>query len=157
MIWGFHGGDYEECRLLGYKTPVSTSQETHNVSATESNQRHVRCEVFTAVTMKITVFSDIKPQFLPQRRHITSPLQSSASQCSVRFEVFTGVTMKNVLFWDIKTQFLPHKGHSKSLLQSPAGWCYVRYEFFAAVTMKNAVFWDVTSWSFCKNLRFGGT
>jgi hypothetical protein len=27
-IWGFHGGDYEECRLLGYKTPVHTSQET---------------------------------------------------------------------------------------------------------------------------------
>jgi hypothetical protein len=34
-IWGFHGGDYEECRLLGYKTPVRTSQETHYVSATE--------------------------------------------------------------------------------------------------------------------------
>jgi hypothetical protein len=29
-IWGFHGGDYEECRLLGYKNP----QETHYVSAT---------------------------------------------------------------------------------------------------------------------------
>jgi hypothetical protein len=24
-IWGFHGGDYEECRLVGYKTPVLTS------------------------------------------------------------------------------------------------------------------------------------
>jgi hypothetical protein len=38
MIWGFHGGDYEECRLLGYKSPVRTSQETHYVSATESSQ-----------------------------------------------------------------------------------------------------------------------
>jgi hypothetical protein len=28
-ISGFHGGDYEECRLLGYKYPVHTSQETH--------------------------------------------------------------------------------------------------------------------------------
>jgi hypothetical protein len=37
-IWGFHGGDYEEWRLLGYKTPVRTSQATHYVSATESNQ-----------------------------------------------------------------------------------------------------------------------
>jgi hypothetical protein len=27
-VWGFHGSDYEECRLLGYKTPVSTTQET---------------------------------------------------------------------------------------------------------------------------------
>jgi hypothetical protein len=37
-ILGFHAGDYEECRLLGYKTPVHTSQETHSVSATESSQ-----------------------------------------------------------------------------------------------------------------------
>jgi hypothetical protein len=37
-IWGFHGKDYEEWRLLGYKNPVRTSQETHYVSATESSQ-----------------------------------------------------------------------------------------------------------------------
>jgi hypothetical protein len=35
-------------------------------------------EVFTAVTMKNVVFRDIKPQFVPHRRHITSPLQSPA-------------------------------------------------------------------------------
>jgi hypothetical protein len=27
-IWGFHGSNYEECRFLGYKNPVRTSQET---------------------------------------------------------------------------------------------------------------------------------
>jgi hypothetical protein len=37
-IWGFHGGDHEECRLLGYKNPVRTSQETHYVSTTEHSQ-----------------------------------------------------------------------------------------------------------------------
>jgi hypothetical protein len=37
-IWSFHGSDYEECRLLGYKTPVRTSQETHYVSATDTSQ-----------------------------------------------------------------------------------------------------------------------
>jgi hypothetical protein len=37
-IWGFHGGDYEECRLLGYKPLVRTSQETHYVSATDPSQ-----------------------------------------------------------------------------------------------------------------------
>jgi hypothetical protein len=36
-----------------------------------------RFEVFTAVTMKNDVFWDIKTQFIPHRRHITSPLQSS--------------------------------------------------------------------------------
>jgi hypothetical protein len=34
-IGGIHGGDYEECRLLGYENPVRTPQETHYVSATE--------------------------------------------------------------------------------------------------------------------------
>jgi hypothetical protein len=37
-ICGFHGGDYEEWLLLGYKNPVCTSQETHYISATESSQ-----------------------------------------------------------------------------------------------------------------------
>jgi hypothetical protein len=39
--------------------------------------------------MKNVVFWDIKPHFVPHRRHITSPLQSSADYCYVRFEVFT--------------------------------------------------------------------
>jgi hypothetical protein len=37
-IWGFHGREYEECRLLVYKNPFRTLQETHYVSATELNQ-----------------------------------------------------------------------------------------------------------------------
>jgi hypothetical protein len=37
-ICDFHGGDNEECRVLGYKNPVRTSQETHYVSTTESSQ-----------------------------------------------------------------------------------------------------------------------
>jgi hypothetical protein len=48
--------------------------------------------------MKNAVFWDIKTQFVLHRRHITSPLQSTASQCHVRFDVFTAVTMKNVVF-----------------------------------------------------------
>jgi hypothetical protein len=35
IIRGFHGGGYEECRLLGYKPPVLTSEEAHYVSASE--------------------------------------------------------------------------------------------------------------------------
>jgi hypothetical protein len=51
---------YEECRLLGYKNPVRTSQETHYVSATEPSRFYVRFEVSTAVTMKNVVFWDKK-------------------------------------------------------------------------------------------------
>jgi hypothetical protein len=34
-MWGFRGGDYEECSLLGYKNLVRTSQQTHEFSATK--------------------------------------------------------------------------------------------------------------------------
>jgi hypothetical protein len=37
-IWDIHRGDYEECRFLGFRKPVCTSQETHYVSATEPSQ-----------------------------------------------------------------------------------------------------------------------
>jgi hypothetical protein len=81
-------------------------------------QYYLRFEVFTAVTMKNVVFWDIKPQFVLHRRHVTSPLQSTASYCYVRFEVFTAVTMKNVVFWDIKPQFVLHRRHIMSPLES---------------------------------------
>jgi hypothetical protein len=40
----FHGGDYEECRLLGYENPFRTSQETHYVFATEPS-RLMLCKI----------------------------------------------------------------------------------------------------------------
>jgi hypothetical protein len=70
--------------------------------------------------MKNVLFWDIKPQFVLNRKHITSPLQSPASYRYVRLEVFRAVTMKNVVFWDIKTQFVLHRKHITSPLQSPA-------------------------------------
>jgi hypothetical protein len=39
-----YGCDYEECRLLGYKNPVRTSQETHYVSAPE-HSRLMLCKI----------------------------------------------------------------------------------------------------------------
>jgi hypothetical protein len=45
-ILGFHGGGYDDCRLLEYKNLFHTSQETHYVSASKN-----------------VVFWDIKTQF----------------------------------------------------------------------------------------------
>jgi hypothetical protein len=45
----------------------------------KAREKCIRFEVFTAVTMKNVAFWDIKTQFVPYRRHITFPLQSSAS------------------------------------------------------------------------------
>jgi hypothetical protein len=93
--------------------------------------------------MKNVVLWDIRTQFIPRRKHITSPLQSPAGLCYVRFEVFTAVTVKNAVFWDIKTQFVPHRKNITSPLQSPASSLYARSKDFTAVTMKNVVFWDI--------------
>jgi hypothetical protein len=46
---------------------------------TQLDNVYVRSEVHTAVNMKKVVFLDMKPQFVPHRRLITSPLQSPAS------------------------------------------------------------------------------
>jgi hypothetical protein len=101
--------------------PVKGFPQSISKQDPETQRRITRFEVFTAVTMKNIVFSDIKTQFLPHRRHIYSPLQSPAGYCYVRFEVFKAVSMKNVVFWDIKTQFIYHRRHITSPLQSPAG------------------------------------
>jgi hypothetical protein len=53
-----------------------------------------------AVTV-MNVFWDIKTEFLPHMRHITSSLQSPIGQCYVRFEVFRAENVKNALFWDM--------------------------------------------------------
>jgi hypothetical protein len=45
QIWGFNGGDYEECRLLGCKKSVHTLQETHYISATKPN-RLMLCKIW---------------------------------------------------------------------------------------------------------------
>jgi hypothetical protein len=60
----------------------------------------LRFELFTAVTMKNVVFWDITSQFVSQRKHIISPLQSPGGYFYVRFEVYMAVTMKNAVFWD---------------------------------------------------------
>jgi hypothetical protein len=41
---GFRGGDYKEFYVLGYKTPVRTSQKTHYVPAKETS-RLMLCKI----------------------------------------------------------------------------------------------------------------
>jgi hypothetical protein len=81
----------------------------------------MRFEVITAVTMKSAVFWDIKTQFIPHRRHNTSPLTEPNQLMLCKIEVFTAVTMKNAVFWDTENQFVLHRRHITSPLQSPAG------------------------------------
>jgi hypothetical protein len=70
--------------------------------------------------MENGVFWDIKPQFVPHRRHITSATELSRFMlCKILG--FHGGIMENGVFWDIKPQFVPHRRHITSPLQSSAG------------------------------------
>jgi hypothetical protein len=75
----FYGGDYEECRLLWYKNPVHTSQETHYVSATDPS-RLMLCKIWGihGGDYEECRLLWYKTQFVPYRKHITSLLQSPA-------------------------------------------------------------------------------
>jgi hypothetical protein len=74
-------GSKAECTSVdsGSNT-VAASKKSDNILNSFSNlfYSRVRFVVFTAVTMKNVVFWDIKTQFVPHRRNITSPLQSPA-------------------------------------------------------------------------------
>jgi hypothetical protein len=58
--------------------PNRSSPNLHHIPW-RSILMYVRFEVFTAVTVKNAVLWDIKPQFILQRRHIASLLQSPSS------------------------------------------------------------------------------
>jgi hypothetical protein len=51
--------------------------------------------------MRNAISCDIKTQFVPHRKHVTSLLQRPARQCYERFEVFKAMTMKDAVFWDV--------------------------------------------------------
>jgi hypothetical protein len=65
-ICGFNGSDYKEHRLLGCSV-VWILQEPYGTTSQK-----------TTFFMKNVVFWNIKSQFVPHRRHITSPLQRPA-------------------------------------------------------------------------------
>jgi hypothetical protein len=106
-ISGFHSCDYEERRLLGYGTPVLTSQETHYVSTTESSQLMLcNVRVFHGGDYEECRLLGYKNPVLTSREtHYISTTEPS-QLIYVRFEAFTAVTMKNAVFGDIKTLFV---------------------------------------------------
>jgi hypothetical protein len=99
-IWGFHGGDYEECRLLGYKNPVRTSQETHYVSTTETSQLML-CKIWGVRGGDYEECRLLGYKNSPYLAGDTLHLCYRAQPCYVRFEVFTAVTMNNAVFCDV--------------------------------------------------------
>jgi hypothetical protein len=70
---------FEECRLLGYKTPVRTSQETYYFSVRERELMLYKIGGFHGDEYGECRIWDIETQFVPHRRQITSSLQSPAS------------------------------------------------------------------------------
>jgi hypothetical protein len=84
-INGVHFLNTVHPRFWSWEGTRRTYSDTENVANIEEPSIYIRkytwyirSEAFTAVTMKNSVFWDIKTQFVLHRRHITSPLQSPA-------------------------------------------------------------------------------
>jgi hypothetical protein len=76
---GVHGGDYEEFLLMGYKNPVRTSQETHCISATESN-RLILCRIsgfHGCVYEECRLLGYKNPDLTSQETHYNSATESN--------------------------------------------------------------------------------
>jgi hypothetical protein len=108
-------------------TPLETGAREELGNMHKAKQVRARFEVFTAVTMKNVVFWDIKHQFVPQRRHITSSLQSPASSCYVRFSGFHGGDYEECRLLRYKTPVLTsQETHHVSATES-SQFSYVRF------------------------------
>jgi hypothetical protein len=104
-----------EVRPLGPETPTAIAKHalvgpvhvkprtdaSYMMRCSISKLKNLQVSYFTAVTIKNALCWDIKPQFVPHRKHIRSPVLNPAGKCYVRFEVFTAMTMKNAVFWGV--------------------------------------------------------
>jgi hypothetical protein len=78
-IWGFHGSEYEECGLLGYKNPGRTSQETRYTSVTKS-RRLMLCRMWgfhCCDYEECRLLGYRNPVHTPQEKHYVSTTETS--------------------------------------------------------------------------------
>jgi hypothetical protein len=116
-IWGFHGGDYEECRLLGYKNSVRTSQKTHYVSAREPS-RLVQCKIWVFIGrwyyhlpsfgIRATEFVCIYSYRLHLPANATAGAWSSPIGAMLRLRMCVAISLTSswhVAYWNTRTTF----------------------------------------------------
>jgi hypothetical protein len=139
-IWGFHGCDYEECRLVGYKITVRTSQETHYFSATESS-RLMLCTIWGfhgSDYEECRLLGYKNPVLTSQETHYFSATEASRLmlckiwgfhpvRTSQETHYFSTTDLSSsrrwlwkTVFWGIKAEFVLHRRHITPPLQSPA-------------------------------------
>jgi hypothetical protein len=119
-IWGFHGGDYEECRLLWYRHPVRSSQETHNVSATDHSRlmlckiwcfhggNHEECRILGMLRRVALVTTDVSEE----RRASTIRVKRIG-------ELWTSAVISNRCTHSISSQLASVASYGKVVLISP--------------------------------------
>jgi hypothetical protein len=164
-IWGFHGGDYEECRLLGYKTPVRISQEKHYVSATESNRLmlcknwgfhgsdYEECHLVDWHRVAL-VRTDVTTLMVVVMRSSESSVPTRATQRHIPED---GV-LQSILRHEFRAD-IPN--NMEAIVRMCKGTCWFRLVSLSwdveLLPIRNGVFWDVTPCGSCKNRHFEGT
>jgi hypothetical protein len=101
-IWGFHSGDYEECRILGYKDPVCSLKGTHYVSATETSRlmlRKILC--FQGGDYEECRLLGYKNPVLTSQETYYVSVTESSQLILCKIWGFLRMTIKNAVFWDV--------------------------------------------------------
>jgi Zn ribbon nucleic-acid-binding protein len=121
-IRGFHSGDYKEYSLLGYISPVCTSQETHYFSATETIQLMLCkiCGFHGGDYEECRLLGYINPVCTSQETHYFSATETiQLMLCKICG--FRGGEYEECRLLGYKNQFVPYRRNITSPLQSPVG------------------------------------
>jgi hypothetical protein len=179
-IWSSLGSDYEECRLLGYKNTVRTSQGTHYVSTTESSQLML-CKIWRfhggdyeecrLLGYKNTVRTS------PETHYLSATESSQLMLCKIwsshgsDYEECRLLGYKNTVRTSREIHYLSATEPSQLMPCKIWGFHSSDYEECSRLgyksqliphrkhitSLKNGAFRDVTPCGSCKNRRFGGT
>jgi hypothetical protein len=156
-IWGFHGGDYEEWRLLGCYALWLMYETTfrRNLSPTLSGCRRFLQKPHGVTSQKTPFFGLSLLIFCPD--YCQSKLMKWDRSWNQRTNLLEVLICRPEMNWKLVSSELSVGQTGCCLHFGPTCLDYVRFEVFTAVTMKNDVFWDVPPCGSCKNRRFGGT
>jgi hypothetical protein len=108
-LWGFHGGNYEERPLLGFKKPLQTSQETLNLSAIEPSQLML-CKIsgFHGGDYEECRLLGFKKPLHNSQETLNLPAIEPSRLMRCKIWDFTAATMKNAVFWDKNPRSYPN-------------------------------------------------
>jgi hypothetical protein len=149
---------YEECRLLGYKTPVRTPQQTHYVCATEPS-RLMLCKIWGfhgGDYEECRLLRCKNPVLTSQETHYVSAIEPSRLMLCTIWS-FHGDDYEECRLLGYKTPVRTTKEKHYVSAKMPSSLMLYNIRGFHDSDYDECLFWDVTPCGSWNNRCFGGT